>query len=207
MSGPHTAPSARRILVATPHGEASVDLDLADRRLLLVIGHGAGGNVDSPDLLAVRRSCLQRGISVARVTQPYRLAGRKAPPPAATLDAAWQAVLANLAAQPDLAGIPVVTGGRSSGARVACRCSNGSVRGVVALAFPLHPPGKPEKSRATELDAIAVPVLIVQGERDPFGQPDPAADRVVVTVPGDHSLRQSADQVGDIVADWLLPLV
>jgi predicted alpha/beta-hydrolase family hydrolase len=197
-----------RFSVATPVGHARVDLDKADGPLLLVIGHGAGGTVDAPDLVAVRRHCLAVGISVARVTQPYRVAGRKAPPTAATLDAAWAAVLAALSRRKALAGLRYCYAGRSSGARVACRtAADDSVQprpiAVVALAFPVHPPGRPESLRTPELDAVPVPVLVVQGDRDPFGMPAHHAGREVVPVPGDHSLKSVSDQTGVIVASWL----
>jgi len=199
--------------ISTPVGEAHVELDrVAGAPALLVIGHGAGGSVDSPDLLAVRAACLAAGISVARVTQPYRVAGRKAPPAAGTLDQAWQAVIQALGRRRGLAGQPLVFGGRSSGARVACRtATDPGVRpapvAVVALAFPLHPPGRPDRSRLPELTAVPVPVLVVQGSSDPFGMPPDGPGRQVVRVPGDHSLKASAAQLGPLVADWLLETV
>src|SRR5215211_1356472 len=132
--------------VDTRRGPARVDLDVPDggTRSLLILGHGAGGSVDSPDLVAVRDAVLPAGVAVARVTQPYRVAGRRAPAPANQLDEAWTAVVRGLHAD-----VPLIFGGRSSGARVACRTAGelGAVA-VVALAFPLHPPGRPEKSRA-----------------------------------------------------------
>jgi predicted alpha/beta-hydrolase family hydrolase len=201
-----------RLAIATPVGEAWVDLDqAADARQLLVIGHGAGGSVESPDLRAVQRHCLAAGISVARVTQPYRVAGKKAPPTAPTLDSAWRAVLANLGRRKALTGLPFSYGGRSSGARVACRTSADDgvtprAIAVVALAFPVHPPGKPEMSRIDELDGVPVPVLVVQGESDPFGMPGKRRGRRIVTVAGDHSLKKEADSVGRTVADWLSAL-
>jgi predicted alpha/beta-hydrolase family hydrolase len=198
-----------RFTVTTPAGQAWVDLDNAPNAgQLLVMGHGAGGSVEAPDILAVRKHCLAAGISVARVTQPYRVAGRKAPPAPATLDAAWQAVLANLAQRKALTGLPFSYGGRSSGARVACRtAADESVTprpiAVVALAFPVHPPGKPEKSRLDELDGVPVPVLVVQGESDPFGMPPARRGRKVATVAGDHGLKKDTDGIGRTVADWL----
>jgi predicted alpha/beta-hydrolase family hydrolase len=196
------------IEVETPAGTARIDLDRVGGDRLIVLGHGAGGSVDAPDLKAVRECCLAAGISVARMTQPYRLAGRKAPPPAASLDSAWLGAVAMLARRRGLTGHRVVYAGRSAGARVACRTSvqPGLRRppvAVVALAFPVHPPGKPEKSRLAELDAVTVPTLVVQGKADPFGRPSPASGREVVLVPGDHSLKTSADRVGRLVADWL----
>ncbi len=201
-----------RLKITTPAGPASVDLDLAVAATrLLVIGHGAGGSVDAADLLAVRDACLAAGISVARVTQPYRLAGKKAPPPAGTLDQAWRAVVASLGRRKAVAGLELVFAGRSSGARVACRAaSDPAVKpgpvAVVALAFPVHPPGKPEKSRLGELSAVPVPVLVVQGISDPFGMPEPAPGRTVEQVAGDHSLKQQAGRVGELVARWISAL-
>jgi uncharacterized protein len=201
-----------RLRIATPAGEAAVNLDLAgEAGTLLVIGHGAGGSVDSPDLVAVRDACLAAGISVARVTQPYRLAGKKAPPAAVTLDEAWRAVIASLRRRKATAGLNFVYAGRSSGARVACRAAaDPALRrppiGVLTLAFPVHPPGKPEKSRLDELAAVPMPVLVVQGDQDPFGMPEPAPGRLVRPVPGDHSLKRSAGLVGELAAAWLLQL-
>lgn len=171
---------------------------------LLVIGHGAGGGVDAPDLLAVRAAAVAAGVAVVRVEQPYRVAGRRAPAPAAHLDQAWTAVVAAVRAAQPLAGLPLVVAGRSSGARVACRTATDlGATGVLALAFPLHPPGKPERSRLAELDLPDVPVLVVQGDRDPFGMPPEAPDRTVRVVPGDHSLRRSAPRVAEDVVAWL----
>jgi hypothetical protein len=184
----------------TPHGPARAHLRHAtEPRGWLVLGHGAGGGVESPDLKGATQAGLDVGLSVALVEQPYRVAGRRSPAPAAQLDAAWVAVVGQL----PLDGLPLVAGGRSSGARVACRTAadTGAVA-VLCLAFPLHPPGRPEKSRLDELDAVTVPTLVVQGERDPFGLPPAAASRTVVTIPGSHSLRNPIN-VADAVGDWL----
>lgn len=183
--------------VETPHGVARVHLHAASRpRATLVLGHGAGGGVGAPDLVAARDAALAAGVSVALVEQPYRVAGRKSPAPAAQLDAAWTAVCAALDG-------PLYAGGRSSGARVACRTAAATgALGVLCLAFPLHPPGRPEKTRLPELEAVAVPVLVVQGERDPFGMPPAAPGREVVVVPGTHTLR-SAGSVAAAVTAWL----
>jgi uncharacterized protein len=139
------------------------------------------------------------------VEQPYRVAGRRAPAPARQLDAAWTAVLEQLRAEA-LLELPVIAGGRSAGARVACRTAEevGAVA-VLCLAFPLHAPGKgddPAKSRLSELEAVRVPTLVVQGERDPFGMPPPGPSRTVVQVPGNHSLRSTA-AVSAAVSEWL----
>jgi predicted alpha/beta-hydrolase family hydrolase len=191
----------------TPRGTARVDLDLPTGPpvALLALGHGAGGSVDSPDLLAVRSAALSARVAVARVTQPYRVAGRRAPAPAAHLDEAWTAVLTGLRRQrPELAAVPLVVGGRSSGARVACRTAAATgAAGVVALAFPLHPPGRPDRSRAAEL-ATGLPTLVVNGDRDPFGVP-PASPQVrVVVLPGRaHSLRGDQAPLAAAVLDFL----
>lgn len=148
-----------------------------------MLGHGAGGSVDAPDLLAVREAAVAAGVAVVRVTQPYRVAGRRAPAPAGHLDEAWTAVLAVLRERH--ADVPVLlVGGRSSGARVACRTARAvGAAGIVALAFPLHPPGRPERTRAEEL-RTGLPTLVVNGDRDPFGVPDATAGVTVVTRPG-----------------------
>jgi uncharacterized protein len=173
----------------------------------LVLGHGAGGGVESPDLVGAAEAARSRGLSVALMEQPYRVAGRRSPAPANQLDTAWSAVVSQLRDGP-LSGVDfLLTGGRSAGARVACRTAadTGSVA-VVCLAFPLHPPGRPEKSRLEELDAVNVPVLVVQGESDPFGTPPESRDRTVIRVPGTHSLRNSAS-VATAVSDWLGTLI
>ncbi|MGH3094866.1 MAG: alpha/beta hydrolase family protein [Streptosporangiales bacterium] len=206
--------------VQTPAGPAAVTLDgLAEPAGLLVLGHGAGGGVDARDLVAVRDDALTAGYAVARVTQPYRLAGRRAPAPARQLDAAFVAVTAALGDHDRLRGLPVVTGGRSSGARVACRTAAVTgARGVLALSFPLHPPGRPERSRADELRTVAVPTLVIQGGRDPFGGPDEVAQGLpahirIHAVPGaDHGLKaRNGDppplpDVATTVASWLSEL-
>ena len=198
--------------VDTPHGAARVHLDRADgERAWLVLGHGAGGGVTSRDLVAAGEAALAQGVSVALVEQPYRVAGRRSPSPAHILDTAWIAVVERI--RSDLAGdMPIVVGGRSSGARVACRTAEQvGAHGVVCLAFPLLPPhrsGKsPATSRISELDAVRVPTLVVQGERDPFGVPAASRLRTVVTVSGDHSLRSDLPAVAAAVRDWLLRLV
>ncbi|HEX5622641.1 MAG TPA: alpha/beta family hydrolase [Solirubrobacteraceae bacterium] len=196
--------------IETPHGPARAHVRPADDpRGLLVLGHGAGGGVQARDLVAAAGAALAERFSVALVEQPYRVAGRKSPAPAGQLDTAWTAVIehlraAGLAPAGDLA---LVTGGRSSGARVACRTAAATgAAGVLCLAFPVHPPGRPEKSRLDELDAVSVPVLIVQGASDPFGMPPEAPGRTVVTVPGNHSLTGDLDTLRGAVGDWLRTL-
>lgn len=198
--------------VPTPGGPARVHLHAApDARAALVLGHGANGGVGSRDLVAVTGVALSEGVGVALVEQPYRVAGRRAPPRAPQLDAAWTAVLDDLRAG-ELAGLALVVGGRSSGARVACRtaAATGAV-GVLCLAFPLQPPagrgGAPRPSRLPELDAVEVPTLVVQGERDPFGMPSPGGLRAVVEVAGDHSLRSDLGAVSAAVRVWLTAVV
>ena len=190
----------------TPVGAARAHLHLVDEAsAALVLGHGAGGGVESPDLVAAKDAALEAGISVVLVEQPYRVAGRRSPAPAHQLDTAWTSVLAQLR-EDVLSELPVMCGGRSSGARVACRTAAevGAVA-VLCLAFPVHPPGRgddPTKSRLSELDAVTVPTLVVQGERDPFGIPSEGPNRTVVLVPGTHSLRSTA-AIGAAVSEWL----
>jgi predicted alpha/beta-hydrolase family hydrolase len=191
--------------IETPHGPARVLLQQAPQPSgALVLGHGAGGGVSAPDLMVATRAAQEAQWSVALVEQPYRVAGRKSQPAASQLDTSWLAVIERLG-ETDLAGMPVITGGRSAGARVACRtaAATGAV-GVICLAYPVHPPGKPEKSREDELDSVEVPVLVVQGDSDPFGHPSKGANRTVVTVPGNHSLKAGLDQVESAVHDWLV---
>jgi hypothetical protein len=174
----------------------------------LALGHGAGGGVDAPDLRAVRSAALAAGIAVAAITQPYRVAGRRAPAPAARLDEAWVSAVAHVQRQRGLRTLPLITGGRSSGARVACRTAvEVGAAGVVALAFPVHPPGQPQKSRLDELDAVPVPVLVVQGDRDAFGMPPPSPLRVTVVIAGaDHGLKRELVRIGDSVAAFVTGL-
>ncbi len=202
------ADSAVVLDVDTPHGTAGVQLrQVKKSRGWLVLGHGAGGAVTSRDLVATTEAALAEDMSVALVEQPYRVAGRRSPAPAHHLDAAWLAVVERLRADV-LGALPLVAGGRSSGARVACRTASATgAAGVLCLAFPLVPPrrsgGKPAESRLPELDAVQVPALVVQGERDPFGVPTGSMLRTVVTVSGDHSLRSDLPAVGAAVGSWL----
>jgi len=155
--------------------------------------------VTAPDLVTATEEANRAGVSVALVEQPYKVAGRKSPAPAHQLDAAWLAVVDALRGDE-----PVLCGGRSSGARVACRTAAGTgAVGVLCLAFPLHPPGRPEKTRLPELEAVEVPVLIVQGESDPFGMPPEAPGREVVRVRGDHGLKSDRPALRAAVAGWL----
>jgi predicted alpha/beta-hydrolase family hydrolase len=170
---------------------------------LLVLGHGAGGGIEAPDLLAARNAAHQAGWRVALVEQPWRVRGRKIAEAPAKLDAAWVDVLAGLT------GSPLVVGGRSAGARVACRtAAQVGADGVLCLAFPLHPPGRPEKSRLPELEAVVVPVLVVQGSRDAFGVPPGAT----LVAGADHGFRvakglpPAGPQVQEAVGTWLKAL-
>ena len=199
--------------VDTPHGPANVHLrSLDEPRGALVLGHGAGGGVAAPDLVAVTGAASGAGFTVALVEQPYRVAGRRSPAPARQLDAAWTAVADHLVAH-ELRGLPLVVGGRSAGARVACRTveATGAI-GVLCLAFPLQPPQRrsqatPSPSRLDELDAVTVPMLVVQGVGDQFGMPPAGARRTVVQVPGNHSLRTDLGAVAAAVGPWLASVV
>jgi predicted alpha/beta-hydrolase family hydrolase len=210
MARPAVRRTTRRVEVTTPRGVAWADVDRPAGTPvgLLVLGHGAGGGVEAADLLATRRAALEAEWAVARVTQPYRVAGRRSPPAGPVLDEAWLPVVTKVRSGGGLGVLPVVFGGRSSGARVACRTATaGHAAGVLALAFPLHPPGHPERSRLDELAGPSVPVLVVQGDRDPFGMPPAADGRRIVVVPGDHSLRSAAEPIRLAVAAFLTSLV
>ncbi|NLU67237.1 alpha/beta family hydrolase [Streptomyces sp. HNM0574] len=172
--------------VTTPAGDARITWHHAEHpRAVLALGHGAGGGIEARDLRALAAALPGTGVTVALVEQPWRVAGKKVAPAPKTLDAAWTALWPALAA----AGPPVIAGGRSAGARVACRTGRelGAVA-VLALSFPLHPPGRPEKSRAEELTGAGLPTLVVQGGRDPFGRPGefPAGARVAEVASADH---------------------
>jgi uncharacterized protein len=204
--------SASTIEVETPAGTARVQLrPVPDPVAAVVLGHGAGGGVEAPDLAAATEAALEARLSVALIEQPYRVAGKRSPAAAARLDAAWTAVVAHLH-EAELAGLELVTGGRSLGARVACRTADetGAIA-VLCLAFPLQPPrrrsGGESPSRLPELEAVHVPVLVVQGERDRFGIPPEAKRRTVTLVPGDHGLKADRDAVRGAVAAWLPTVV
>lgn len=195
-----------RIEIQTPIGLAWADLDRPRGTpvALLAIGHGAGGGVEAPDLLAVRAAAVAAQFAVARITQPYRVAGRRAPAPATRLDEAWLAAVAAVRRQRGLRTVPLVALGRSSGARVACRTAAAvGAAAVVALAFPVHPPGNPGRSRLDELALPSVPVLVVQGDRDAFGMPAAGPADVVVIAGADHSLRKDPAAVARAVVDFV----
>jgi predicted alpha/beta-hydrolase family hydrolase len=195
--------------IDTPHGPARAHVrHAAEPVAALLLGHGAGGSIEAPDLVAATAAALDAHVTVARIEQPYRVAGRRSTPPTKQLDAAWLAVHAALAGGV-LAGLPTLSGGRSSGARVACRtAAETGARAVLCLAFPLHPPQRnPDaepKTRLPELDAVKIPVLVVQGRTDRFGMP-PAkrGRRTVVEVTGDHGLKADLPAVRAAVAAWL----
>ena len=196
-----------RLEVPTPRGPAWADVSLpaGQPASLLVLGHGAGGGVTAPDLVAVRDAAVAAGVAVALVTQPYRVAGRRSPAPAGQLDEAWQAVLDHLAGEPAPArGVPRIVGGRSSGARVACRTARAvGAAGILALAFPTHPPGKPERSRVDEL-RTGLPTLVINGDRDPFGLPPPVPGVELLIRPGErHDLRGDPPALAAQAVAWL----
>jgi uncharacterized protein len=189
--------------VETPHGPARVHLDRVTRAWAgLVLGHGAGGGVGARDLVAAAAAAKAAGLTVALVEQPYRVAGRRSPAPAPQLDAASVAVVDRLKTK-ELRGLPLIVGGRSSGARVACRTAGVTEAvGVLCLAFPLRPPGR-DASRLDELEAVEVPTLVVQGSGDPFGMPPAGRNRTVIEVAGDHGLTKDVPAVTAAVGSWL----
>jgi predicted alpha/beta-hydrolase family hydrolase len=198
--------------VTTPHGDARIHVDRAKSPVAtLVLGHGAGGGVDARDLAVLAKRLPPQGLSVFRVEQPYRVAGRRVPSSARILDESWLAVVNSLRPQ-----TPLVVGGRSAGARVACRTARTlGASGCLALAFPLSPPGKPHKSRADELHRVGVPTLVVQGDRDSFGAPDAFPDTVDLTVVpgadhgfatlkrGDLSQEEALGVLVEAVLEWI----
>jgi predicted alpha/beta-hydrolase family hydrolase len=200
--------------IDTPLGLARAHIADGGTRGTLVLGHGAGGGVESADLLEVTSEAAAVGWRVVRVEQPWRVAGRRIAPAPARLDEGWRAVLVALHDGGRLTG-PLVFGGRSAGARVACRtAAEHGAAGVLALAFPLHPPGRPEKSRAGELTDVSVPICVVQGETDAFGRPEDVAavligraNAPVYAVPGDHALKRDVDVVAAAALSWLNELV
>lgn len=196
-------------LVDTPHGPARVTVDEPAGAVVgtLLLGHGAGGGIEAPDLLAATAAGTDAGWRVLRVEQPWRVAGKRIAPAPPRLDEGWLAVHAGVT---DLLAGPVVLGGRSAGARVACRTAAAlGAAGVLCLAFPLHPPGRPEKTRIAELTGVVVPALVVQGRTDAFGGPDEVTaalaghPALVAPVRGDHAMKADPDAVRAAVADWL----
>ncbi|MGR4882025.1 alpha/beta family hydrolase [Streptomyces sp. LARHCF249] len=210
--------STRTQSVDTPAGEARITWHTArTARLVLAVSHGAGGGIEARDLQALAAALPAHGITVALVEQPWRVAGKKVAAAPKVLDEGWHGLWPALAKP----GLPVVAGGRSAGARVACRTAAAlGAAGVLALAFPLHPPGKPEKSRAEELLGAGRPTLVVQGGRDPFGRPEEfpqGGAYTLVEIPhGDHGFavpkRAGVTQeaalalITGAVAEWLCAL-
>lgn len=198
--------------LATPRGAARAHLrPHGEPRGTLILGHGAGGGVGARDLVAVTRAAEGVGLSVVLVEQPYRVAGRRSPAPAGHLDEAWLAVVQELRGR-ELVWEPLVAGGRSSGARVACRTAAATgASGVLCLAFPVQPPRRegspPAPSRLAELDAVEVPTLVVQGEHDPFGMPPEGRRRTVVRVAGTHGLTADLPAVAEAAGEWLAELI
>jgi predicted alpha/beta-hydrolase family hydrolase len=186
------------VVIAVPAGQPA---------FLLALTHGSGGTPDTADVLAVRDAGLALGAVTARVTQPYVVRGSRAPGSAARQDAAWGEIVSELAGR--YPGLPLVQAGRSNGARVACRTAIAvRARGVIALAFPLHPPGRPEKSRAGELASAGTEVLVLNGDRDPFGMPEAGPGIRVVALPGEtHALSGNPAAIGEIAAGWIRELL
>ncbi|MFF9121255.1 alpha/beta family hydrolase [Streptomyces massasporeus] len=199
--------------VETDVGTARITWHEAKKaRLVLAVSHGAGGGIEARDLVALAEALPAHGVTVARVEQPWRVAGKKLAPAPKTLDTGWRGIWPALAKS----GLPVISGGRSAGARVACRTATElGAHAVLALSFPLHPPGKPEKSRAEELLGSGVPTLVVQGGNDPFGKPAefPEGTYALVEVPyGDHgfavpkraeiSQDEAVAVITDAVVEW-----
>ncbi|GGF41216.1 hypothetical protein GCM10011519_13710 [Marmoricola endophyticus] len=205
---------ARAREVETPYGTARVLTWPATGRSYgdLLLMHGANGKLDSADLVRLVTDLPDQGVTTRLLQQPFAVAGKRIGPRPAALDTVVDEVVADLS----LEG-PLVLGGRSAGARCAVRRAGplGAVA-ALALAFPLHPPERPEKSRADELLGCTVPTLVVQGERDPFGGPgelpELPAGQEVVPVPGaDHgfAVLKSWDGpdhlalLSTAVAEWL----
>ncbi|RBY92137.1 hypothetical protein DQ244_07485 [Blastococcus sp. TBT05-19] len=205
-----TSGSPSELPVDTPHGPARVVSAGDGGAGTLVLGHGAGGGSESEDLAALAAEAVAAGWLVHRVDQPWRVAGKRIAPAPPRLDEAWHAVLDRLRVLDRLPG-RLVLGGRSAGARVACRtAADQGAAGVLSLAFPLHPPGRPAKSRAPELVAVPVPLVVVQGETDAMGLPEHVAAALrghpgasVYAVPGDHSLRKNPHLVAAAAMSWL----
>jgi predicted alpha/beta-hydrolase family hydrolase len=206
-------------IVGTPAGDARITWQPATGRagVVLAVSHGAGGGIGAQDLRALAAALPAAGVTVALVEQPWRVAGKKVAPAPKTLDTGWRGLWPAL----EKKGLPIVAGGRSAGARVACRTARElGARAVLALSFPLHPPGKPERSRADELLGAGVPVLVVQGGNDPFGRPEEFPDgsyELIEVDAADHGLsvpkraaltqQEALGAVVDGVRKWITALV
>ena len=190
--------------ISTSAGPARAELDAAENPpFLLVLTHGAGGGTHSADVLAARQAGLDLGAVVVRVIQPYRVRGARAPGSAVRQDQAWLELARKLRRR--FPGVPLVQGGRSNGARVACRTAReAGALAVLALAFPLHPPGRPDRSRAAELAEAGTDVLVVNGANDPFGVPEESGAIRVVVLPGaSHALAGQGGAIRRVVGSWL----
>lgn len=205
--------------IDTPHGPGRLVTSAASRPTsVLLLGHGAGGGIDAPDLQGLASLLPDRGTTVLRYKQPWRVAGRRIAGRPATLDEGWRAAVA--AVIKEFPGLPLFVGGRSAGARVACRCFEHPAIGVVCLSFPLHPPGAPAKTRVHELLDVTGPRLVVQGFNDPFGSPSEVEDALagapgvqIVGVQGTHSFEapkradltteQVVAQIADAVTSFM----
>jgi predicted alpha/beta-hydrolase family hydrolase len=197
------------LVIETAVGPGWISLDRPPKATaVLALTHGAGGGVASKDVLAVREAVFAAGVAVALITQPYRVAKKATPPKPPAQDPPWLELIAALRRRRGFGALPLVTGGRSNGARLACRTAAlCGASGVVAMAYPLHPPGKPEVSRLPELETPDVPVLVVQGDRDPFGMPTAAPGRELVVIPGaDHALAKDVGAVAQAVLSFLTTL-
>jgi predicted alpha/beta-hydrolase family hydrolase len=200
-------------LVPTPHGDARIVARRAKRpAATLILTHGAGGGIDAPDLMRLARTLPQQDVSVTLVEMPWRVAGKPLAPAPPVIDECYRAALDTMRMR-----TPLVVGGRSAGARSAARIARSAgARGLLALAFPLHPPGKPEKSRLDELQAARVRTLVVQGENDTFGRPDEFPGDVELTaVPfADHGFKvpkkapvgqeEALDVILEATLEWIV---
>lgn len=191
-------------VIPTKHGDARLVGDRSKHPIAaLLLNHGAGGGIDSADLEALAKALPRNGVSVLRLEQPWKVAGKKIAPRPAVLDEVLVAAVNTIRVRS-----PLVIGGRSAGARAAARCARTlGASGCLALAFPLHPPGKPERSRLDELDGVGLPTLVIQGERDPFGRPEefPAWHDLAVVPGADHSFK--VPKRGDVSRDDALGII
>lgn len=191
----------------------------------LILAHGAGAPQSSTFMVAFAEALARRGCHAVTFNFPYTEQGRRMPDRAPTLEACFRDVIAAIRARPDLAAGPLVIGGKSMGGRMASHLAAQGVAdlaGVVALGYPLHPPGRPEQLRAEHLARIRQPFLIVQGARDAFGTPEelrPALASLGATATlnvvegGDHSFKvpkrgpitqeEVFERVQDEIARWI----